>query len=390
MVERMILACRLSIFVCLLSYGCWLSYIPWKVELLDIRYSAFGFALMVFGVGSLISMLVTSHLLLPRFGPRVMGLGVAAFAFALLAWVLSPSYFWFIALAAPFSLCFGVIQPATLAAVTQAEAMSSRRLMPQHWASFSVGSLAGLLAGLVSQALNLPPTLVFLTLFAVTLAAGVLVFITVLAPVTFDLIKSPGIGVPSQNVLFLGGLAALSMATISIVLDWSALWLTRDLGLAIAYGGTGIMAFNLTEIVARLIGERLFDRLGEVWVAGWGVLLGCVVFIAVTLTGNPFLIVAGFGVFGFFSANFVPVLFGIASREETENPVAAVGDVNLIAFAGFLFGPPLVGFIADAISITMCMLILGVTWAVIACILMLSGKLQGRDALAASAQAKTP
>ena len=150
---------------------------------------------------------------------------------------------------------------------------------------------------------------------------------------------------------------------------------TSSLGLAIALGGTGIMAFNVAEIVSRLYGEALINRFGEVLVAGWGMILGCVIFLATAVLGNPYLIVVGFGFFGFFTANFIPVLFGVAAREETDNAVAAVNDVNLLAFAGFLFGPPIIGFIAKSVSITACMIILGIAWAIIAGALMMSRKL---------------
>jgi len=68
-------------------------------------------------------------------------------------------------------------------------------------------------------------------------------------------------------------------------------------------------------------------------------------------------------------------LFGIAAREEVNNPTAAVNDVNLLAFVGFLFGPPLIGYVAKSISISACMIILGVTWALVAAILLASGRL---------------
>ncbi len=107
MVDRMIFGSRLAVVVCLMSYGCWLSYIPWKVDLLGIEYDMFGFALLVFGIFSLSSMLFVSHVLLPRFGPRIAGLAVVGFAFALQLWVFAPNTTLFIALAAPFSLAFG-------------------------------------------------------------------------------------------------------------------------------------------------------------------------------------------------------------------------------------------------------------------------------------------
>ena len=377
MVERMILGSRLAVVICLVSYGCWLSYIPWKVDLLDIEYDMFGFALLVFGIFSLSSMLFVSHVLLPRFGPRMTGLAVIAFAFALQIWVFAPNTTLFIALAAPFSLAFGVIQPATLAVITQAEALSGRRLQPLHWASFSAGSLIGLLVGVISQALKLPPVLVFGGLFVLTVLVGLYIFMRPFGTVTFKPISSPGFRIPSQTVLFLGALAAASMATISIILDWSALWLTRDLGLTIALGGMGIMAFNFAEIISRLYGEKLINAFGESLVAGWGMLVGCAIFLIATMSGNAYLIVIGFGFFGFFTATFVPVIFGVAVQEDTENPIAAVNDVNLLAFVGFLFGPPLIGYIAKSVSITACMIILAVTWGLIAGILMLSRKLNG-------------
>ena len=270
-----------------------------------------------------------------------------------------------------------MIQPATLAVITQAEALSGRRLQPLHWASFSAGSLIGLLVGVISQALKLPPVLVFGGLFVLTVLVGLYIFMRPFGTVTFKPISSPGFRIPSQTVLFLGALAAASMATISIILDWSALWLTRDLGLTIALGGMGIMAFNFAEIISRLYGEKLINAFGESLVAGWGMLVGCAIFLIATMSGNAYLIVIGFGFFGFFTANFVPVIFGVAVREETENPIAAVNDVNLLAFVGFLFGPPLIGYIAKSVSITACMIILAVTWGLIAGILMLSRKLNG-------------
>ena len=127
MVDRMIWGSRLAVIICLVSYGCWLSYIPWKVDLLGIEYDMFGFALLMFGVFSLASMLFVSHVLLPRFGPRITGLAVVVFAFALIIWVFAPNTTLFIVLAAPLSLAFGVIQPSTLAVITQAEDRSGRR-----------------------------------------------------------------------------------------------------------------------------------------------------------------------------------------------------------------------------------------------------------------------
>ena len=72
MIDRMIWGSCLAVIICLAATdaGC-----PTSVEgrLLGIEYDMFGFALLMFGIFSLASMLFVSHVLLPRFGPGLPG-----------------------------------------------------------------------------------------------------------------------------------------------------------------------------------------------------------------------------------------------------------------------------------------------------------------------------
>ena len=43
-----------------------------------------------------------------------------------------------------------------------------------------------------------------------------------------------------------------------------------------------------------------------------------------------------------------------------------IGDINLIAFTGFVFGPTIVGFLAEAYSINLIMHLLAILWALLA------------------------
>ena len=152
------------------------------------------------------------------------------------------------------------------------------------------------------------------------------------------------------------------MGTIGTILDWSALWLTRDLGLALALGGVGIFAFNSSEIVARMFGTSLIARFGERGMGTSAMLLGCVSMAAATYSQSLAAIVFGFAALGFCSANFIPLVMGLAARRNPENASKIVSDVTTVSFTGFLFGPPLVGLVAEYISITACMYMLAVIW----------------------------
>ena len=52
----------------------------------------------------------------------------------------------------------------------------------------------------------------------------------------------------------------------------------------------------------------------------------------------------------------------LAARRNPENASKIVSDVTTVSFTGFLFGPPLVGLVAEYISITACKYMLAVIW----------------------------
>ena len=159
------------------------------------------------------------------------------------------------------------------------------------------------------------------------------------------------------------------MGTIGIILDWSALWLTRDIGLALALGGVGIFAFNSSEFVARMFGASLISRFGERGMGTSAMLLGCVSMAAATYSQSLAAIVFGFAALGFCSANLIPLVMGLAARRNPENASKIVSDITTVSFTGFLFGPPLVGLVAEYISITACMYMLAIIWGLSALIM---------------------
>ena len=91
--------------------------------------------------------------------------------------------------------------------------------------------------------------------------------------------------------------------------------------------------------------------------------------------GNVFLIGLAFGIFGFFTANFHPILMRITGRLEVANKEDAISDVNLMSFAGFIIGPPIIGFIGEHYGLTWCMFALPILWII--CAVLIRPKLTG-------------
>ena len=61
----------------------------------------------------------------------------------------------------------------------------------------------------------------------------------------------------------------MNYATMGIILDWSALWLTRDFLAPLFIGGIIIIVFNIGEIVSRLLASKLIKHYSERFVGGY-------------------------------------------------------------------------------------------------------------------------
>jgi len=80
------------------------------------------------------------------------------------------------------------------------------------------------------------------------------------------------------------------------------------------------------------------------------------------LTSNFYVIVFGMLLFGFGTANFIAIIFRLAIRITDEPIGLTVANLITLGFAGFIFGPALVGYLAEFLSLTFNMYLLSVVW----------------------------
>ena len=364
--SRNLILTRASIWLAMTLVAVWFVFIPWKIHQISISESDFGFILMSFGIGSLASIQISNRILLTRFAPELMiKIGLLSFPIIFFIWTTSQSYTALLVLALPFSISFGVLNSSVVSATANYEKKLGRKLMPFHMACFSIGGLTGtILGGLLLRNFETEEyALLSASLFVLLLALALARLKTVHhAPPK----QSKTAQKTSRTAIFLGILAALNFGTVGIIMDWSALWLTRDLGVALALGGIIIFAFNSGEIISRIFGEHLLVRYGDRTVGVTFTLIGCFVLLLTLQAGNVPVIIFGFFVFGLLTSNFFPVLLGLGVTSNDAETQKNVGDINLIAFTGFVFGPTIVGFLAETYSINLIMHLLAILWALLA------------------------
>jgi hypothetical protein len=116
--------------------------------------------------------------------------------------------------------------------------------------------------------------------------------------------------------------------------------------------------------LCRVGGDAVNTRIGPDALLRGGMLLVAAALGALLLIAEPVAAVIGFTLAGLGVANGVPVMFSAAGRVPPSGPSLAA--VFTVGYTGFLAGPPVIGFLADAIGLPATLGLVGAAAVVVA------------------------
>ena len=255
-----------------------------------------------------------------------------------------------------------------VAAVAVTRALD-RPLMPQFHAGYSIGGLFGSLgaAGAAAAGWDLRTHLV------TAAAVGTVTMAAVVRSVpgaTGEPVAERGPSVVRRPLLWLlAGITVCAAIAEGATADWSALFFVRERHLTEAVAAMPYAGFSIAMAIARLVGEPVQRKLGPYRLLAAGAVvaaagLGLAVLVDAAVAGFTGFALAGVGL-----AFCFPVVMDLAGaagrRTDGSGGEREIGLVTTLAYTGFLVGPPMVGGLAHASSLTVA---LGVVAFVIALI----------------------
>ncbi|HUB62667.1 MAG TPA: MFS transporter [Puia sp.] len=171
---------------------------------------------------------------------------------------------------------------------------------------------------------------------------------------------------PDRSLVNLGIIAFCSMICEGSMFDWSNVYWQRVVLPPKVLAGLGLTAFSFTMAGGRFIGDLLATRWGirrMLQVSGGLTAMGLLIAILF-----PFLLpaLAGFLFVGAGVSSVVPLVYSAAGRSKVLSPGVALAAVSTIGYLGFLFGPPFIGFIAQASSLRVSLGLIAVLGSLIA------------------------
>ncbi len=341
--------------------GTWVAQIPWIQERFDLSQSAMGLVLVGMSLAVILAFPVAGQAVVKHGSRRVTWIGGIAAALSVNLAVLAPEAVLVAAGVFVLGASCATMDVAMNSHGVKVERDRGKPIMSSLHAGWSFGGMIGAGFAAALAALGADPRV------AVAIASALLVALVILCARRIgpgsaaEGEQAPRFALPSRGVLLLAILCLLVMVTEGAMADWGGIYLRQDLGTSAAVAALAFAFFTGGMTVGRVFGDWINGHLGPVAVLRWGALLTGIPLAAMLLIGAPAAALAGMFVVGLGVANGVPLMFSAAGRQPDTPPGPGIAAVSSLGSLGFLAGPPVIGVLADAVSLpwALATLILG-------------------------------
>jgi hypothetical protein len=163
--------------------------------------------------------------------------------------------------------------------------------------------------------------------------------------------RHPALWVPALVILF-AFLVEGSMDT------WSGLYLQDQLGATAMKAALAFAAFSASLCLGRLFAGRVLFGLGRrvtIVISGLGAAAGGAVAAA---TDSPVVVAIAFLIMGFAISASAPAAFGLVDEAAPGDQANGVAAVTTVGYSGFVWSPPIFGWIAQAFDLRAAMVVI--------------------------------
>jgi MFS family permease len=348
-------AARLSIgaffFIAGLCFASWASRIPDIKQHLQLSDGGLGAVLFALPVGLMVS-LPFSGWLVHHFGSRKMVLLAAILYPLILCNIGLVQQTWqLVVVLFVFGLMGNLFNIAVNTQAVSLEVLYGRSIMASFHGIWSLAGFTGAAIGTLMINFHLTPFIHFCIIAAVAFLMMALLYRNSLRQDINAGDDRPLFAKPDATLLKLGLIAMCCMVCEGAMFDWSGVYFQKVVAVSKGLIPLGYTAFMCTMAGGRFAGDKLVTRLGTLrmlQLSGLVIATGLVIAIVF-----PTLVTAtlGFMLVGIGVSSVVPLVYGVAGKSTVFSPGVALAAVSTIGYLGFLVGPPMIGFIAQAASL---------------------------------------
>lgn len=338
------IAVGVMFFMAGICFASWASRIATIQQNLNLSDAGLGGVLFALPVGLMCS-LPFSGWVITRIGSRkLLVSALIVYSLALVSLGIAQNTFQLVACLLLFGFSSNAVNISVNTQAVAAEELYKRPILSSFHGLWSLAGFTGAAIGTFMIGQHVIPFKHFSMIMA-------LVIITVIFTTRYlkndkPASAGPVFVMPDNSLIKLGVIAFCSMICEGAMFDWSVIYFKKVVLAQNASMGAGYTGFMLTMATGRFIADKFAHRFGlkrTLQVSGMLTATGLL-----TAVAFPYLYTAifGFMLVGFGVSSVVPLVYSAAGKSKTMSPGVALAAVSTIGFMGFLFGPPVIGFVA--------------------------------------------
>ena len=331
-------------FLAGLCFASWASRIVTVQQSMGLTDAALGAVLFSLPVGLMCSLPFSGWIITIIGSRRLLIISLIFYGLSLVGLSLAHNVFQLIAILVLFGFSSNSVNISVNTQAVATEILYKKPIMASFHGLWSLAGFTGAGIGTFMIGKGISPFHHFILI-------AIIVIITIAFVARYlndDKVASSGpvFVMPDSSLITLGIIAMCSMICEGAMFDWSVIYFKKVVMAPTALMGAGFTAFMCTMAGGRFIADwfakkyglkRILQVSGSLTVTG---LLIAVIFPYFYTAMAGFLLV-GAGV-----SSVVPMVYSAAGKSKTMLPGVALAAVSTIGFIGFLFGPPIIGFIA--------------------------------------------
>ena len=350
--NRIRLAVSLFFFSQGLAFSSWASRIPTIKSELGISEGQLGTLLLLMPIGQLCTMALSGKLVAKYGSKNVLQIVVLIYPLILCSIGLAQNFYQLGAVLFFFGVVGNMCNISVNTQGVEVEKIYGKSIMSSFHGAWSIAGFTGALIGLLMMNLHVS------TFYHFVIIYGLIVLNWLInKKYLVDSDTSPPkekkslFSKPDTVLIQLGIIGFLSMATEGAMFDWSGVYFQDIVKAPQNLIVVGYASFMIMMATGRFVGDYFISKYGKQRVMQIsGVLMSSGLMLSVFFPQFIICTIA-FMMVGLGVACNVPTVYSVAGKTKNINPGVALATVSSISFLGFLMGPPLIGYIAEAFDL---------------------------------------
>ena len=350
--NRIRLAVSLFFFSQGLAFSSWASRIPTIKSELGISEGQLGTLLLLMPIGQLCTMALSGKLVAKYGSKNVLQIVVLIYPLILCSIGLAQNFYQLGAVLFFFGVVGNMCNISVNTQGVEVEKIYGKSIMSSFHGAWSIAGYTGALIGLLMMNLHVS------TFYHFVIIYGLIVLNWLInKKYLVDSVPSPPkekkslFSKPDTVLIQLGIIGFLSMATEGAMFDWSGVYFQDIVKAPQNLIVVGYASFMIMMATGRFVGDYFISKYGKQRVMQIsGVLMSSGLMLSVFFPQFIICTIA-FMMVGLGVACNVPTVYSVAGKTKNINPGVALATVSSISFLGFLMGPPLIGYIAEAFDL---------------------------------------